>query len=102
MEEKDGDTWILDAATGTLFLDPHDPATGLLAVTPDGAIWNFWNDTATNKVAEKYLGTISDLVSVDSENLGVVTAFAGKPGVLPPTIPLSVDPRTGEQGTCLG
>lgn len=49
------------------------------------------------QVAEKKLGTVDDLITLDTENMGTITGFPAVTGPLPPNIPLSVDPRTGEQ-----
>ena len=48
-------------------------------------------------MAPTKLGNVDDLVTIDTKNLGQVTGFPQETGPLPPNIPLSVDPETGEQ-----
>ena len=96
-EDENGNVWMVDPKTGITYLDSGDDATGILAVAPDGQMYNFFVNPENGKVAEKKLGNVSDLVTVESENFGSITAFPALTGPLPPNIPLSVDPRTGEQ-----
>jgi len=95
--DADGLLWMADPETGTLMVDTGNPLTGILAVTPDGDMYNFFTDSVTGKVAPTKLGNVDDLVTIDTKNLGQVTGFPQETGPLPPNIPLSVDPETGEQ-----
>jgi len=96
-EDENGNVWMFDPRSGITYLDTGDDAMGVLAVAPDGQMYNFFVSPESGKVAEKRLGNVSDLVTVESENFGSITAFPALTGPLPPNIPLSVDPRTGEQ-----
>ena len=97
--DADGDTWMLDEATGVQYLDGGDPSLGVLAATPSGDMFNIYVDAGTGKVMEKRLGNVDDLITIDTGDLmGLATGFPrADSGPLPPNAPLGVDPRTGEQ-----
>ena len=48
--DADGLLWMADPETGTLMVDTGNPLTGILAVTPDGDMYNFFTDSVTGKV----------------------------------------------------
>lgn len=93
--DKMGRLWFLDQG-GNFYYDTDIPGAGFYCYTREGRIYNLYEDRDGNPQAS-FVGSVEDLVTIESRELGYITAFEdGRRIYLPPDARTAqIDPDTG-------
>lgn len=75
VQDKEGDVWLFDPVTETLYMDTGDATVGMLAVTREGQMYNFFVDPDTGKVRPLVLICFPSILPITTSHHYVPSIF---------------------------